>query len=75
MRPMVPATLKRPRPVPRLFIPREMRPMPAGWLMQQKAPMTASDHRMPDGVVERAVRKDPAAQPKNPMIRASRLLV
>jgi len=49
--------------------------MPAGWQMQEKAPMTAMDHMIPDGVVERDVRNDPAATPKKPMISASRLLV
>jgi len=74
MSPTVPATLKMPRAVPRFFTPWEMRPMPAGWQMQEKIPTTASDHRIPVGVDDRAVRKEPAAQPKKPIMRASRLL-
>jgi len=74
MSPMVPATLKKPRAAPRFFAVWEMRPMPAGWQMQEKRPTTASDHMMPSGVDDRAVRKEPAAQPKKPIMRASRLL-
>jgi|GEM_PF-5389257 len=73
MSPTVPATLKRPRAAPRFFAPWEMRPMPAGWQTQANAPISASDPMIPEGVDEKAVRKEPAAQPKKPIARASRL--
>ena len=57
------------------FAPWEMSPMPAGWQMQEKIPIAASDHTIPVGVDDRAVRKEPAAQPKKPIMRARRLLV